>query len=51
VNSRRPRRFAFAALFAMAGGTGAGLTSGSVHDGIGYGIALLTGVLIGFCIP
>lgn len=30
----------------ILGGTGAGLTSGSVHEAIGYGTALLTGAFL-----
>jgi hypothetical protein len=41
------RQFCYAAAIAILGGVGMGLTSGSVHEAIRYGIALLTGVLIG----
>jgi len=47
----KSRRFALAVSWAIIGGSGAGLASGSVHDGIGYGIVLFTGILIGFCLP
>ena len=45
------RRFGCAVLVAVIGGTGAGLAGGTVHAGISYGVVLLTGILIGFCVP
>jgi hypothetical protein len=45
----RLRQLACSAIaIAALGGTGAGLVSGSVHTGIFYGVAVLTGMFAGF---
>jgi hypothetical protein len=42
------RRMAcYVVAVAVIGGTGLALTGGSVHEGIRYGIAVLTGAFIG----
>ena len=41
------RQACYVTAIAIAGGIGAGLTSGSLHEAIGYGIAVLTGAFIG----
>jgi hypothetical protein len=39
-----------AVAIAALGGTGAGLVSGSVHTGIFYGVAALTGIFAGLAL-